>query len=228
MPLLWPLHLSRLQHTAARLAITIPDWEQLTHDVIVAAKSANGVSVLKVQVSRGEGGRGYSPLGVSAANVVISHSALPDYRHLQQHGVKLAQAQLQLSVQPLLAGLKHCNRLEQVLLKQEALKRGIDDLLVCDHQGFVTETIAANLFLHRAGRWYTPELSRAGVAGVMRSHVLQQHTAIPEVNWQLPELAEVDAMVISNALMGLVPVHSYNNQTLNLALAKDWCDELTC
>ncbi|MBV2128375.1 aminodeoxychorismate lyase [Rheinheimera sp. SM2107] len=221
---LWPLHLARLQETARQLAINVTDWQALSR-AVTAAIETKGLSdaVLKIQISRGESNRGYSPLGVTAANLVISCSALPDYSHWQQHGVKVALAELRLAVQPVLAGLKHCNRLEQVLLKREASERHVDDLLVCDQQGFITEAIAANVFMHRDGRWYTPELSRAGVAGVMRSHLLRQRD-IEQVNWQLPELANVDAMVLSNALMGPVPVQSYNNQPLNLALAKTWCN----
>ncbi|MDX1678096.1 aminotransferase class IV, partial [Arsukibacterium sp.] len=154
-----------------------------------------------------------------------TYGTLPDYSTWRQQGVRLALAELRLAVQPALAGLKHCNRLEQVLLKQEASNKQIDDLLVCDQQGFITEAIAANLFLHRAGRWYTPQLSRAGVAGVMRSHLLSVQPDIEQVNWQLPELASVDAMVLTNALMGPVPVQSYNDKKLDLMLAKTWCNE---
>ncbi|KKO44223.1 4-amino-4-deoxychorismate lyase [Arsukibacterium ikkense] len=223
----WPLHLARLQATAARLGITVPDWRQVTQAVNDALGAANADNqVLKIQISRGEGNRGYSPVGIAPASIYISLSPMPDYRHWQQQGVKLALAELRLAVQPALAGLKHCNRLEQVLLKQEASKRAVDDLLVCDQQGYVTEAIAANLFLHRAGRWYTPELNRAGVAGVMRSQLLHFRPDIELVNWQMSELADVDAMVLSNALMGLVPVQSYNNHALNLALAKSWCNEV--
>lgn len=224
-PLLWPLHLARLQHSARRLAIDITDWSLLTNAVAdtIAAKQLSN-AVLKVQISRGEGHRGYSPAGIAPASIYISDSPLPDYSRWQQQGVNLALAELRLAVQPALAGLKHCNRLEQVLLKQEATARQADDLLVCDQQGFITEAIAANLFLHRAGRWYTPELNRAGVAGVMRSQLLTLHPDISEVNWQLPELNDVDAMVLTNALMGMVPVQSYNNQALDLALAKSWCN----
>lgn len=224
---LWPLHLARLQHTARQLAINIADWRLLTEAVAetIAAEQLTD-AVLKIQISRGEGLRGYSPAGIAPASIFISHSKLPDYSHWQQQGVSLMLAELRLAVQPALAGLKHCNRLEQVLLKQEAIARKADDLLVCDQQGYITEAIAANLFMHRAGRWYTPELNRAGVAGVMRSQLLARQPDIEQVNWQLPELAKVDAMVLTNALMGVVPVQSYNQQPLDLALAKSWCNEL--
>lgn len=227
IPQLWPLHLARLQHTARQLAIDIADWGLLTDAVAdtIAAEQLTD-AVLKVQISRGDGLRGYSPAGIGPASIYLSHSKLPDYNLWQQQGVRLMLAELRLAVQPALAGLKHCNRLEQVLLKQEAFSRQADDLLVCDQQGFITEAIAANLFMHRAGRWYTPQLNRAGVAGVMRSQLLACQPDIEQVNWQLSELAKVDAMVLTNALMGLVPVQSYNNQQLDLALAKSWCNEL--
>ena len=226
---LWPLHLSRLQYTAEQLAIKIADWDLISSAVLnaIAAQNTDN-AVLKIQISRGSGNRGYSPAGIAPASIYISMSTLPDYSRWQQCGVTLALAELQLAVQPLLAGLKHCNRLEQVLLKQQAISRGVDDLLVCDQQGYVTEAIAANLFLHRQGHWYTPELKRAGVAGVMRSYVLSRDPDIEQVNWRLPELNKVDAMVLTNALMGAVPVQSYNKQPLDLALAKTWCNKLLC
>lgn len=226
MPEHWPLHLARLQDTAARLGISVADWPKVTQAVTAAIAAVNAKNtVLKIQISRGEGNRGYSPAGIAPAKIYVSHGPLPDYSRWQQQGITLALAELKLAVQPALAGLKHCNRLEQVLLKQEANRREVDDLLVCDQQGYVTEAIAANLFLHRAGRWYTPELRRAGVAGVMRSYLLLNQPDIEQVNWQLADLANVDAMVLSNALMGLIPVQSYNNRPLNLALAKTWCNE---
>ena len=136
-------------------------------------------------------------------------------------------ARLQLAVQPALAGLKHNNRLEQVLLKQELASTAADDLLVLDQLGFITEATAANVFLQRAGQWYTPALTRAGVAGVMRQHIMQS-ADIREVDWKAAELDSVDAMFICNALMGIVPVRRFANRNLAMAGVEQFTKQVIC
>ncbi|GAB2924494.1 aminodeoxychorismate lyase [Rheinheimera gaetbuli] len=211
---LWPLHLKRLQVSAQRLGFGAIDWIMLQQQVTTAITATE--QVVKLLLSRGDGGRGYSPAGITQPNWYISIATLPDYTTCKEQGITLAVAELQLAIQPLLAGLKHNNRLEQVLLKQEQARRGYDDLLVLDQQGYVTEAIAANLFFYRKSRWYTPELSRAGVAGVFREHLLSQ-ADIELVNWQQAELADIEAMFVCNTLMGIVPVKQLNQRKLDIA-----------
>lgn len=213
---LWPLHLQRLQHAAGVLGFTGINWQDVQQQAFTAASAYTDTpQVLKLLLSRGEGGRGYATAGVSDARLYISSSAMPDYAAARLSGVRMQLAQLKLAVQPALAGLKHNNRLEQVLLKQELAGTDADDLLVLDQQGYITEASAANVFFYRDNNWYTPELSRAGVAGVMRQHLLQQ-TQVTEVNWQLSELNHIDAMFICNALMGIVPVRMLADKALAL------------
>lgn len=213
---LWPLHLQRLQHAAGVLGFTGINWQDVQQQAFAAAAACTHTSqVLKLLLSRGEGGRGYATQGISDARLYISSSSMPDYTAARQSGVRMQLAQLKLAVQPALAGLKHNNRLEQVLLKQELAGTDADDLLVLDQQGYITEASAANVFFYRDNNWYTPELSRAGVAGVMRQYLLQQ-TQVTEVNWQLTELNHIDAMFICNALMGIVPVRMLADKALAL------------
>lgn len=211
---LLPLHMKRMLHAASQLEFGPIDWlsvEQQIHTSISMSEQ-----VIKLLISRGNGGRGYSPEGINTPQCFISTSSLPDYTTQQKHGVRMLTAELQLAVQPVLAGLKHTNRLEQVLLKQEQLRRNTDDLLVLDQQGYLTEAIAANVFFYRQGNWFTPSLNRAGVKGVMRDFLLSQIEAA-EVNWQLSELAQVESMFICNSLMKIVPVQSVNGVGLNMA-----------
>ena len=222
---LWPLHLSRLQHCAQRLGFGPVNWEQLQQDVFATVTSAQ--QVVKVLVSRGEGGRGYSPEGISQPHWYISQSAVPDYAAMAEQGISIETAELKLAVQPLLAGLKHNNRLEQVLLKQEQARRGVHELLVQDLLGFVTEAISANVFFYRAGKWYTPELTRAGVAGVMRAHVLSQ-SDVSLINWQQQEIKQVEAMFICNALMGIIPVRQWDQRSLDIKPVQHFSRQLVC
>ena len=221
---LWPLHLQRLQRSAQRLMFGDIDWDLVTaqaHSAITMSEQ-----VIKILISRGEGGRGYGYAGVTSPSIYVSSSAMPDYTEAQK-GICLGIATLQLAVQPVLAGLKHNNRLEQVLIKQQLLDSTYDDLLVLDQLGFVTEASAANVLFCREGNWYTPELTRAGVAGVMRQNIMQQ-LPVQEVNWQLDELNTVDAIAVCNALMGIVPVRRFCNRDLSLTPVQQLRTQVVC
>ena len=209
----WSLHWQRLQLSCQRLAIHLPDEST----VLAKAKSAitGAEQVVKLVVSRGHGGRGYSCKGVSGADIYVIVSPLPVIPHLHT-GIKLGVAQLQLGIQPLLAGIKHNSRLETVLLKAEAERSNYDDLLVTDSAGFVTECCAANIFFAHEGLWHTPKLTRAGVAGVMREWLFSQIEVI-EDDFSLATVRQAEAMFISNALIGIVPVRSFELKKLDIS-----------
>ena len=222
---LWPLHLQRLQHAAARLAFGHIDWQRLQQQVFAAVTESE--QVIKVLVSRGEGGRGYSPKGIVQPLWYITTAPLPDVSQARNSGIVVKCAALKLAIQPLLAGLKHNNRLEQVLLKQELAQHDCDDLLVQDQQGFVTEAISANVFFLKQNQWYTPELNRAGVAGVMRQHILL-NSRVTEINWHLDTIDHIDAMFVCNALTGIVPVRQLNGRALTIAPVQQFSRALLC
>lgn len=211
---LWPLHWQRLDESARRLGFA-PLNRQLIEESM-AEREFSATQVLKIQISRGSGGRGYSPAGIVQPHLYFTDAPLPDYSALQQQGVALELAQLQLGRQPVLAGMKHCNRLENVLLKQELEQRQAQELLVLDTAGLIVECTAANIFCLKQGHWYTPRLDQAGVAGVMRE-LLMRRLAVREVQWSLDDLFGVEAMLVCNALMGVVPVRQWQQTTLELA-----------
>jgi len=228
LPQLWPLHLARLQLAVNRLAMTAPDWQAITQTVYQQAAAYVEPAVLKLLLSRGVGGRGYAPVNCGEPLVYLYHAAMPDYRQWQQQGLCVGVAQLQLAIQPALAGLKHTNRLEQVLLKQELAQTDFDDLLVFDQQQQLTEATAANLFYQLNGNWYTPPLHLAGVAGVMRQHILASLPQIQERILPLCELAQVQAMFLTNALLGIGPVRQLNGSALSISAVQQLQQEMLC
>ena len=152
---------------------------------------------------------------------------MPGYAVAAEQGISVETAELKLAVQPLLAGLKHNNRLEQVLLKQEQSRRGVDDLLVLDQLGYVTEAISANVFFYRNGHWATPKLHRAGVAGVMREALLARHN-ITQHDWQYETLMPIDSMFICNAIMGVIPVKLFDGRPLDISPVLQFRRQMTC
>ena len=211
---LWPLHLARLQYSANRLGFSVIDWASLEADVLAAITEDS--QVIKVLISRGEGGRGYSCLDVGVPNIYISRAKLPNYSTWQQQGISLGIADLKLAIQPALAGIKHTSRLEQVLIKQQLAQSKFDELLVFNQLDYACEVSAANVFFYQQQQWYTPCLNQAGVAGVMRQHLMQQ-LAVKQVNWTVTQLANVESMFICNALMEIVPIQRFLLRTLDMA-----------
>ncbi|RDV27421.1 aminodeoxychorismate lyase [Alteromonas aestuariivivens] len=202
-------HLDRLQHDSAKLGISF-DAEALAAQIRSHATDMQH-GVLKVLLSAGEGGRGYARSAQCSSGIFITRHMLPEhYNQWRQSGIQVDVSSLKLARQPALAGLKHLNRLEQVLIKRELANSTAQDAIVCDQQGCVVETSAANLFWLRDGIWYTPELSDCGVAGVMRGFLLDwfanSGVTVEVGRYSLSQLGQAQAVMLCNALMQIVPV----------------------
>ncbi|MBQ0806533.1 MAG: aminodeoxychorismate lyase [Porticoccus sp.] len=214
---LWRYHVSRLKSGAARLGIPID--EQLLDqycDQLLEACPANGV--MKIIVTAGSGGRGYRVDASSSPNYLLQWFPLPAYplEHWQQ-GVALKLCQHRLPSSPNLAGIKHLNRLDQVLARSEW---GDDypEGLMLDQQGNAVEGVSSNLFYYHAGKWWTPSLDQCGVAGVMRQYLLDEllpglSLPVQEKTISSEELLSVDELFVCNSVMGVWPVVSLENCT---------------
>ncbi len=203
-------HLQRLQQGCERLLITQVNWAALEQEMATAARYQQD-GVLKVIISRGSGGRGYSATGCGDATRIISLAPYPAHYHrLRQSGVKLALSPVRLGKNPLLAGIKHLNRLEQVLIRSHLEQTDADEALVLDTDGMLVECCAANLFWRIGQQVYTPDLSSSGVNGIQRQRVMQQTKALgyrlTEVRADPDVLADAEELLITNTLMPVLPV----------------------
>lgn len=211
-------HLTRLQLAQSRLKLKPIDWLSLTAHAEQVA-SAFSHAVIKIVITAGSGGRGYSRVGAEHPNVFVTVSAFPShYLTWQQKGIKLGLAEFMLSSHSSLSGLKHLNRLEQVMIRQELDARAEQDLLVCDHQGYIVEASSANVFWFTNGRWYTPCTESCGIDGVMRQVLIDHLTDVQVGRYQKSALENVDAMMLTNSVMELVPVQSYQQKGLDISI----------
>ncbi len=209
-------HLQRLLMACEKLLIPFVAWAELQREMVELARG-NERGVLKVIISRGSGGRGYSAANCLHPVRILSVSGYPaHYDGWRREGITLELSPVQLGRNPHLAGVKHLNRLEQVLIRTHLEQTDADEALVLDSEGFVTECCAANLFWRNGKDVYTPRLDQAGVNGLMRQFCLQQlaHSGyrVVEVHAREAVLAEADEMVVCNALMPVVPVRQYGSQ----------------
>ncbi|TMM43297.1 aminodeoxychorismate lyase [Colwellia ponticola] len=200
------LPLAFIQHLHTQLSQQLPN-----------VASTFSLAVLKVMITTGSGGRGYSRIGLNdnAMNIIITVSDFPEhYPELAQKGITLGDSEQQLGTSTMLAGLKHLNRLEQVLLRAELDERIEDDLVVTNNQGYVVEATSANVFYWLDDQLSTPDLSMSGVNGIIRQTIIAQNPKIKICQSKLSDLKEVQGMFICNALMGIIPVKTYNNRHL--------------
>ena len=115
--LLFDEHFARLKEGCLKLGLLLPDFANLAHEVSEQAE-AYDIAVLKIMITSGEGGRGYSRQGIEKANTIIQISPFPEhYGTWQSKGIRLGISQQLLGINPLLAGIKHLNRLEQVMIR---------------------------------------------------------------------------------------------------------------
>lgn len=209
MPLLWEQHMQRFFHGAKRLGITAPS-EGLLRDESKQLCHAAERGVLKIILTRGISRRGYAPVAAALPTRTVSLSAWPDYsaQH-RDHGVTVQFCRTMIARNRDLAGLKHLNRLEQVLARAELSKDCAEGLLL-DEQGNVIEGTMTNVFTVSQGILATPDLSHSGVAGVMRGLVLERAAAI-SISCQVLTLKQQDILnaeevFLTNSLIGLWPV----------------------
>lgn len=207
-------HLTRLVNDAAALGLMVE--KSSLEQVIKKALSAQQNGVLKLLVGSGQGGRGYARPESPTLSVAVSWHSVPDvYDTWRRDGISLGLSPIKLAVQPLLAGLKHANRLEQVLIKRAMQGMDCNDCVVTDNNSTIIEASAANLFWFKKGTWFTPAVSNAGVNGVMRQFLLDHCQSIEVGEYHLRNLYDADAVMLTNALMQMVPVNTYTDKKLS-------------
>ncbi len=169
--------------------------------------SGRAEGVLKVIVTRGAGGRGYLPPDEADVRLLVSIHALPAISGGEE-GLRLGSPGTPLAVNTALAGIKHLNRLEQVLARREMSQSGFDEGLMFDARGFLVEAVAANVMLMREGRVMVPFLDGAGVSGVMLGWCLDwaRSEGIPVTNTRLTRADVVgsDELLLCNAVRGVM------------------------
>jgi 4-amino-4-deoxychorismate lyase len=206
-PLFWPRHFARLADDCRRLDIPPPLESPLLNEVEQVARERDQGAV-KIIVTRGPGERGYALPSNPQATRVVMGMPLPVWPpEYFSAGIRARLCDLRLSEQPRLAGIKHLNRLENVLARAEWDDPAIAEGLLLDQHSNLIEGVTSNLFLVRNGILITPDLSRCGVAGVTRERILAwAHKAgwVSEIrDVKLDELWDAEEILVCNSLIGV-------------------------
>jgi 4-amino-4-deoxychorismate lyase len=204
VPRFWQLHVDRLNIGCETLALGQTPQNILLREVQTVSAGLKSC-VVKIIISRGESSRGYRPeRHAESCRIVAAYPAPEPSENL---GINTRLCNLRLALQPALAGIKHLNRLEQVLASAEWSNPSIQDGILLDPEGHVISGISGNIFLVSGDRLLTPRMDRCGVRGVMRAAIL--HAFKPRCEQRritLDMLPEADEVFICNSVRGVIPV----------------------
>ncbi len=250
---LWSRHWQRLQQGAKQLALEVPEQQTLLNwiEQALAEKNNPSLAVVKIIITRGSGGRGYiSPEQPQSRTIITIHPWPEHNDNDYQQGISALVCRTCLALQPSLAGIKHLNRLEQVLAAQELSANNCREglMLECKFaendkpaKKIVTEGISSNLFFVSRGQLFTPEIIYSGVSGTIRSELLERAKAlgIPLATgrYEMQEVLNADEVFFTNSIFGILPVSKiiyqqgqksrlYQQRDISMQLAKSLNPEL--
>ena len=209
---LWEAHWQRLALGCEKLSITLPNKEIIEKEIELLCENKDEAQfVIKLIVTRGEGQRGYRFTDKQNVTRILSSYAWPDYpESYQTEGVAVRYCETTLSENIKLAGVKHLNRLEQVLARNEWDTDEFQEGLMLTTQGHVVDGTMSNIFAVLDNEIFTPSLSSCGVAGVMRKTIInvakENGFAICEKEFNKSELEMADELFLSNSLFGIWPI----------------------
>ena len=206
----WLQHLRRLQSGCERLGMGPVDETQLLGECRLLIEKTQQ-AVIKVIITRGSGGRGYRVPGQLRSTRILQLHEWPNYpASCTERGIKTRICRTRLGHNASLAGIKHLNRLEQVLARQEWEDPAIMEGLMLDTSGDLVEGTMSNVFIVKDAVLMTPDLQRCGVAGIMRAHVLEkaaENLITARVQRRkVDALLQADEVFVCNSLMGIWPV----------------------
>ena len=233
IPVLWSQQYAKLASDSARLGIFCPSSEELRHDVLAVTANDTNAAV-KIIITRGNGERGYRMPQASRPNRVVLASPLSVYpdRYISE-GIAVHLCRTRLGTQPALAGVKHLNRLENILGRAEWEGDAYAEGIFLDVNGNVIGGTMTNVFIVERGRLATPGLEHCGVAGVTRQLILDC-AAANNVEYgvetiPLDRLMTADETFVVNTLIGAWAVHSIGDRTMRTGAMihriRAWLDE---
>lgn len=218
VPRLLAYHLERLATGAMRLGITVSPAIESELAKLVAIQIPQGHGIAKIVLTRGESPRGYTPPAQPLTTTAIG--AWPTEPAESVSPATADWAGLRLARQTRLAGMKHLNRLEQVLARAGEAAALRDELICCDTNSLVICGTMSNVFLVTDSVLQTPAITHAGVAGVMRRFVIElAQSAGIDISVGDVTVAEVQSaaeIFVTNSLYGIRPVGQFGRRLLDV------------
>ena len=209
--LCWDEHLKRLERGCIKLNIAAPDKNLLKNEVSALIKTESQ-GVIKIIISRGQGGRGYKILENIEPTRIISLYPWPNYYDGNSNsGVKTRICNYRYAKNPFLAGIKHLNRLEQILARSEWNDNSIAEGIVMDSENYIIEGTMSNIFCVIGKTLYTPDLSACGIEGIVRGKIIELASNL-KFNVEIKKISleflmNAEEIFMCNSIIGVWPVN---------------------
>ena len=218
-PILWSEHLKRLKYACKTLQLSV-NFDLLKSEVaqLIRVNKATNV-ILKINITRGEGGRGYAPAVQSDCTRILQ---LIDYvAPSTSSGARVVVCRHRLSSNSFLGGIKHLNRLDQVLASAQ-IPADCDEGLCMDEAGYVIEGCRSNLLFAIDNILVSPDLNKSGVEGVMLDHLIDEFgvkgIAVIRRTISMSELKRADEILLCNSVFGVWPIAEIQNEDWRITL----------
>jgi 4-amino-4-deoxychorismate lyase len=216
---MWEFHQQRLGNAQKILGLALDDffaqWPSFVEKNLAGIEHA----CAKLVISRGEGPRGYKIPDKAQINWWLKLTDLPASGLAKTPPFRLTLCQHAISRQPALAGLKHLNRLDQVMARSEWSEQdAFDEGIMFNLDGDVIEGTMSNIFWLEGEQLYTTDLSQEGIDGCVRRWLIKQQKnkrpIIIEKNVKLDRLLNADGVFLSNSLIGIQSVAEIDGQII--------------
>lgn len=210
-PLCLDKHLQRLLSGCERLGIDFNDVDPLTLEIASLCKHVEK-AVLKITITGGVGSRGYQRSGSeSKPTRLLAIVPWPEYPDNYSSGIHAYLCNNRLGHNPRLAGMKHLNRLEQVLARNEWDDADIMEGLVLDINGHVIGGTMSNLFVVDSdNKLITPAISQCGIAGIVRQYLLDHSVGLAYSGGvkkvSMDDIYHAREIFFCNSIAGIMPV----------------------
>ena len=207
-------HLDRLRDGLQRLGFPEGADRQARAHILEALDACRFHAVMRLTVTRGRAPRGYAPIDSPTPNYIIQLAPMETVGQPGLPAASIGHSRITLAKQPALAGIKHLNRLEQVLAARERQTSGFDEMLMTDNEGNAISTISGNLFLVSRGQLLTPTLIHCGILGTRRRLLLE--VLAPALGFECREtviteadVRNADEVLYCNSVRGFQPIGRY-------------------
>ncbi len=222
-PFLLDRHLGRLAHSLGGLYINDPydfeQWYDYVKELIVRNNAKE--NILRIQVSRGVGKRGYTSSGNYSPTAVISLHDAPPVND-KEHQLDLIAASGILADHDPLSTLKTSNKLVNIMAMREAERAEAHDAVLFNGQGYTTETSSSNIFIILEGKLYTPPLASGCLAGITRGYVLELAAELGidslQKDLELEQLKNSEGFFLTNSVREVQNVKSLDGDIINQSL----------
>lgn len=219
-PVFLSRHLQRLNDGCKKLQIPCPSLHLLKDEIGGVCKHEKS-AVLKIIITRGAGGRGYRQPEKIEPTRVISLFPYPTYpENYYKEGITTIFCNTRLGINPTLAGIKHTNRLEQVMARSEWQNPDIQEGIMLDTNDHVIEGTMTNLFYVKNNIVYTAFLESTGVAGIIRAILkellIKNSINLIEHHFYIENLLDADEAFVCNSIIGIWPVKQVETVKLGI------------